>query len=193
MSQTSYSNAPSEGLAGLPYYGNGRAMFNRSYIAAEAMAYGFLAARGDGDELCIRPATEAAVLAGLGFTLRNDAKEPGTTVGILGYEDADMVPVAYEGFLWVPCETAATRGGNVFIRFTTDLSDDLEDTDLGAVRNDADGGKAVALPGAKFERSIGAAGLVPISFRMMGLSGLGATGPTGAGGATGPTGPTGPA
>ncbi len=64
--------------------------------------------------------------------------------------------------------------------------------DLGNTRNDADGGKAVALPGARWEETTTGAGLKLISFNIQGpTAGTGAAGPTGATGNTGNTGPTG--
>ena len=206
MAQSSYENAPVRGRLGLQAYGH-LDSFTMSKSAGEPVKFGRLVCFGAENDQVERPdATGDVTGTSVGFVERNDAKEPSVALQD-GYDTEDSVSVCTRspGF-WVYCETDSAKGGAVFVRFTTDLSgtgESAADMDLGNVRNDDDGGKAVALPGARFEEDGTGAGLRIISFHIQGptagtgaTGATGATGPTGATGttgATGPTGPTGPA
>ncbi len=154
-----------------------------SRAATETIGFGKFVSRGDNDAQCKLPDSSAEVTAtGIGFTVREDFQNLSNAVGT--YVQYDAVPIVTDGPIHVHCETAAAQHGAVFVRFTTDT----DGTDLGNVRNDSDGGKAVALPGARFDKTITAAGTTVVVVKMMGP-----TGAQGAAGAAGPTGPTGPA
>jgi len=156
--------------------------FNITRAAQVPIPFGKFCSRGDSDTQAKLPTTSAEVTAtGLGFALRHHSLEPGLTV--TGYDVKQALPVATQDWTWVESETSTAQGAAVFVRFTSSVAGDL-----GSVRGDGDGGKAVALPGARWEDTRTGAGLARISFRMMGP-----TGATGSTGSIGPTGPTGPA
>jgi hypothetical protein len=117
----------------------------------------------------------------MGFLELDPGKEP-SDVAPFGYKVGDMSNVLQSGHIWVNSETAVSNTDPVYVRFVTALAGDLADTDLGNVRNDADGGDAAILPGAGFVET-GSAGLALIRYNLVPASGAGATGPTG------PTGP----
>lgn len=69
-----------------------------------------------------------------------------------------VVSSVEEGALAVVCETAMTPDDTVYVRFTGTGT-------VGAVRNDSDSGKAVAVPSLKVIRSSSGAGLVALKIR----------------------------
>jgi hypothetical protein len=79
------------------------------------------------------------------------------------YAQYDQVPVLHQGSVYLLAEDAvATYGKPVFVRFT----DGGGALTIGRVRTDADGGEAVALPGAYFAGTCGAGELVKVVFNL---------------------------
>lgn len=139
---------------------------------------GFFVCVGDATDKCEAPDSSGDVTSGsgLGIALRDKSKF--TESDDPDFAETETVPVLTLGTVWVNTEDAATFGSQPCVRFTTDT----DGSDLGAFRSDTDGGKAVALPGARFRTTRADAGLALVEYSRV-------HGPVGA---TGPTGPTGP-
>lgn len=196
MAQSQYLNAPLQGRVGMQAYGH-LDSFTTSKVASENVRFGRLVAFAGVDQVA-RPRSSGDVTGeAVGFVERLDNKEPSLLLND-SFDAHQTTPVCARspGF-YAYSETSSTRGDAVYIRFTTALAGSGEtaaDTDLGNCRNTTDSGKAVALPGARFEETVSGAGVRLISFNMQGpTAGTGATGATGPTGplGTGPTGPTG--
>jgi hypothetical protein len=154
--------------------------FATSKIATVSFPAGCFVTRDAADNKCKRPTTSNEVtVSGFGFALFQDSKEPTYPASANDYVAGEQVPVLELGYLYVYCETATTKNGAVFVRFTTAT----DGTDLGNARNDADTNKAVAFPGASFDQTTSGAGLVRI--RLRGSGAAGAQGAQGAQGAAG--------
>ena len=104
------------------------------------------------DHDCDLPAGAAEVV--LGMSVYRAAKEEGTSAF---YDATEQVTILKKGKGFALCETACTKGGQVFVRHTGGNE--------GQVRNDADGGNATALPGARFDET-GVAGPVLIDLNL---------------------------
>jgi hypothetical protein len=78
------------------------------------------------------------------------------------YDDKDAVNVLRAGACWVYCEDAVSAGDAVFMRFQNAGAGE----EVGSFRSDVDGGDAVAVTGAIFGKTITAAGLNWIEFRL---------------------------
>lgn len=186
--QTSHSQYMTDRLAGMLVYGKVSVpamVINKS--ATVALANGKFVCRGANDEKATLPASSGNVTAtGFGFVCRDPGRMP--NISTAEYAANAEVPIMQQGEIMAICEdTNITFGGPVYVRITTDT----DGSDLGNVRADSDGGKAIALPGARFTetKTVSVIGTpVKVSF-VTGAGVTGATGPTGATGATGPTGP----
>jgi len=75
----------------------------------------------------------------------------------VGYEPQSAMDVLREGRIYVQVEDDVVKTGPVFVRFVAGAGEQL-----GAFRSDADGGDAVALPGASFKTSASAGGLAAL-------------------------------
>jgi len=65
----------------------------------------------------------------------------------VGYADGEPMTVMHLGYMWVEVEAPVVSDAQVFIRTAAGAGGTL----LGAVRGDADGGTATALPNARFD------------------------------------------
>lgn len=74
------------------------------------------------------------------------------------YPAGSQIPIGRKGGYILTCETALSESDSIFYRITASGSN----TQLGAIRNDNDGGNAVALSGARALRAIAAPGRVPV-------------------------------
>lgn len=96
-----------------------------------------------------------------GREVRGVAMRDAGKVSLTDHADKSGVTVARKGTVHVACETVATAGDPVFVRLVATGNEVL-----GAVRKDADGSAgapdAVPLVGARFDKTIAAAGIVPI-------------------------------
>jgi hypothetical protein len=152
-----------------------------SKAATVAIPAGRFTSRDGGDDKAKLPTASGDVTAtGFGFACWDPGRMPNTSAA--EYAAEDTVPVLKLGYIFAESDDAGGHayGDPVYVRFTTDT----DGSDLGMVRGDADGGKAVALPGAYFDETVTGAGVVRV-FVAIGGGAAGATG------ATGPTGPTG--
>lgn len=159
MSQTSYAQRFAPAIAGQLSCPFQEARLD-SKINALAMPAGVFVCRDAADDACKVPAAAGDVTAtGFGFVKHDMAKErqQGQTVD---FPAKHGVTVMKEGRMWVPCETDAAEGGQVFVRITASGGN----TQLGKVRKDADTATATALTGCRFIRTIAAAGLVEIEY-----------------------------
>lgn len=78
--------------------------------------------------------------------------------GTTGYPDKTPVAVVEQGTVWVKAENNVTAYSDVFYRVTAAGGN----TQLGALRGDADAGNAVLLEGAKFITSAAAGQLAQV-------------------------------
>ncbi len=151
MSQTSYGD-PAVGFVG--QVAETSMLNNRvTKIATESVPYGsFVCYEGTGAATrCALPAAATDVTdVGFGFAILDAARE--TVAG--GFATEEDVPVLESGVIWLTTEDLSTVNGPVFVRHAGGT--------LGAVRSDADGGNATALPGARFEEARATAGLVKV-------------------------------
>ncbi len=161
MSQTSYAQRFVEGIAGQLTCPLQDAVLD-SKINALAMPAGIFVVRDGADDAVKIPASSAEITTtGVGFVKHDMAKERQQSQTV-DFPAKSGVTIMASGRMRVLSETATTYGAAVFVRFTVEGGD----TQLGKVRNDADTDKAVALPGARFIRTIGAAGLTEIEFNV---------------------------
>ncbi len=128
-----------------------------SKINAAALSAGLCVARDAADDAVKVPATGTDITANfMGITIRDVAREPVSDGSTTDYAAGKGVSVLTRGRIWVDCETAAAKNGNVFARHTANGGN----TTLGKVRNDADTSNAAQVPNARFDSTIGTAGLV---------------------------------
>lgn len=155
---------PAKALNGMPAdgrYGTTGRVISRA--AAQFLGFGKFVCKGANDIRAKLPVIAADVTTtGLGFVIRDQMQDP--NIAIDGYAQYNAVPILEDGPIYILCETAAAFGGQVYVRITTDT----DGTDLGNIRNDADGGKAILLPRARFEETIGVAGLALVNVKMGG-------------------------
>lgn len=100
----------------------------------------------------------------LGFAIHNQAKENvlvSSGLSEIGYLTQSTMSILHKGIFWAQVEDAVIAGGAVFVRFVAGTGEQL-----GAVRSDADGSDAVALPNARFKTSASAGGLAQISLNL---------------------------
>jgi hypothetical protein len=90
----------------------------------------------------------------IGVALAKGAREPGA------YASGEHVPVMSTGFVWVHSETAAAKGGQVFVRAVAGVAG----SELGRVRNAAVADETIAIDAAnaEFAMTAASAGLVLI-------------------------------
>jgi hypothetical protein len=159
--QTSVSAKPTAASAGLVEHAYKDSMIlSRVCDEALGISFGQACVRDGHDDKVDLPVSAAEVSGGtLGFAIR-DSYAP---YDADGYNNADPVPVLYEGVMWVLCEEAVTQGQPVYVRHTSDGS---SNTVLGKVRNDAAPLLGVdtctRLKGAVFLASTTAAGIALI-------------------------------
>lgn len=79
------------------------------------------------------------------------------------YPPGNQVPVGHRGGYILVCETAIDEAGQLFYRITPSGAN----TQRGAIRNDNDGGNAIALSNARALRSVTAAGVVPVALNLV--------------------------
>jgi hypothetical protein len=185
--QSTYSQFQTGRRVGMMVYGktNTPSMMIAK-AAAVAIAAGKFTSRATSDELAKLPVASGDVTTtSWGIAMWDPGRMPNTAAA--EYAAGDEVTICRQGEIYIAAEQGSyTLGAPLFVRITTDT----DGSDLGNFRLDADGGKAIALPGARVEETItigAAGGPVKASF----VVGAGVTGATGATGATGPTGATG--
>ncbi len=159
MSQTTYVQRLTESIPGRLSCPLQDAILD-SKINAAALPAGVFVTRDAADDACKVPVQATDVTTtGLGFVLKDFTT--GKPVSLtLDYDAKAGVTVMRRGRMWVLCETDTTFGGQVFVRITASGGN----TQLGKVRKDADTATATALPGCRFIRTIGSAGLVEIEY-----------------------------
>lgn len=159
MSQTSYSNKFTAALAGqLAFCAPGQVEVIDTKVLTADMLAGRFCCKDTTTDKAKAVATSANVTAdGYGFIIRRMAREPAGVDGTTSadYKSGQDVPVLRAGRIWVECESAATFGGSVFVRFAAGTG-----TKIGAVYNAADTATCVAAPGWTFGSELAAAGLV---------------------------------
>ena len=93
------------------------------------------------------PASSGDVTGGVvGIVMRSAAMETRRDTYPPSYAPNQMVNVLRAGRIWTASEVAVTKHDPVYVRITANGALNT----LGALRNDADGGNAVLVPGAKW-------------------------------------------
>ena len=140
--QTQVNDYMEKGLAG-QLADIGRAdVVTRVNASGGNIPFGVFVTKGANEGEAVLPDASGEVtgLVGLGVVGRSHTQPEGE-----GYADQDPMPIIKKGRVWVPVEDAVTAETAAFVRFVA-----AGDEQLGGFRSDADGGDAVALPGAKF-------------------------------------------
>lgn len=164
MAQTAYTETMDAAIEGVIAESRFEAEV-KSAIANETIPPGRLVCllgTGEDPPLVDLPDATGDVTGGLafGFSLLDPMQES-TTGSDFEYAQYEQVPVLREGTFWARSEDAVTTAGSpVFVRFTAGVGEEL-----GALRTDADGGDAVALPGAQFMGVCSAGGLVKVEYK----------------------------
>lgn len=157
MSQLSYAiNIPA-----FSYPGQLANLVNHKIQTALAVAaplpYGLLIVRDTGnssgvDQAGKLPAASGDVVAGniLGISVADQARAQDPSVASAQYPVNSAVPCLRDGEIVVAPEADVTvaAGDKVYARITANGAGKLQ---LGALRNDADGGDAILVPGAVFK------------------------------------------
>lgn len=174
MPQLSYRETPDKGVSGqIADTRNYRSStgLNTTNAAVKPGTFVTRAFTTAGREKEIKPPASAADITGgnaRGFVIHQDLHINPlviTNVDRASYQPTEELPVMEQGFMFVRCETAWTAGANVYVRFTAKGGN----TELGAVRNDADPTAAPADTAAlcqfaRFEDTGSGAGIAKISF-----------------------------
>ncbi len=160
MSQTSYAQRFVAGIAGQLTCPFQEAVLD-SKINALAMPAGIFVAYDAADDAVKIPAAAGSVTTtGCGFVKHDMAKERQQSQTV-DFPAKAGVTVMRRGRMRVLTEDLSTFGGQVFVRITANGAGKLQ---LGAVRSDADGGTATALPGCRFIRTLAATGLTELEY-----------------------------
>jgi hypothetical protein len=141
MSQTSYSTTPAlafPGMLGDARESDGVSLANGE---ASAVAFGIAVKRGATPEKEFALLTPAATVVGI---LAHKHRE-GSLSGTAGVAVDEVAHVVSQGSVWGRIEETVVAGDLVFVRTAAGAT-------VGYFRNDADGGNAEALPGARFEK-----------------------------------------
>jgi len=124
--------------------------------AAGAGAGLFVTAGTDAENQAVAPTATGEVTGGgaLGVVMYDASKMPARTAAAMAagneFDVEESLPIVQKGRVWVLCDATATITANTaaFVRFVAAGAEKL-----GAFRQDADAGDAVALPNAKFVTS----------------------------------------
>lgn len=161
MPQTSISQDPAIGAAGLIAFPMmPRRVMSRTVNQSGGIPFGVFVSR-QADERVKLPTTSGEVTAtGEGFAVRDPFKEQDAS-GVGLYANGDEIGVMRSGFIWVQVEAAVTEEGQVFARFAANGGN----TQLGAIRGDADTASAAAVPNARFVSSTSGPGLAIVEVK----------------------------
>ncbi len=143
--QLVHNTIPEIGREGAIADASSRDILSRLVEASAGLKPGRVVTKGTATRQVRVPVLTGEVTGGvvMGISVYDAGREPGGTNG--EYEQYEVVPVLRRGRVWMLAEDAVAEGGAVFVRFTSAGAE--ED---GRVRSDADGGDAVALPGAVY-------------------------------------------
>lgn len=142
--QNSYSNSVPTGLAGMVYDGEESNRISRTVEDAAGIAFGKACFRGSGDHGCT---ATAAANKFLGIAIADPGQVPG--IG----ETADTVAqyrtlaLLNEGVIWVSASVGVNQGDQAYV------------TSGGAITNVSTSNTLIP---ARFDGTIGSAGLVPL-------------------------------
>jgi hypothetical protein len=126
--------------------------------------FGVLVVRDGSDRKVDLPTSAAEVQGALaGFAVEDRT----LAYNSAGYANGDGLAVVYEGVIDALSEEAVTQGDPVYVRFAANGGN----TQLGAVRNDSDGGTCALRPGAVFIETTTAAGFARLHQAAFGSGG----------------------
>jgi hypothetical protein len=152
MPQLTIAADPAPSFAGqISYPMLPRVVVTRAVPVGQTIGFGLAVVRA-ADRSVRLPAAGGEITGTFeGFTVRQQWREDNG----VGYVAGEAAPIMRRGFIWVESESAVTEEGAVFARTGAGAGG----TQLGALRGDADGGTATAVPNARFVTSTTAAGL----------------------------------
>lgn len=158
MPQLTIANDPSPAFGGqIAYPMFPRVVFTRFVQQVGGIGFGLAVVRA-ADQTVKLPAAAGDVTNSFeGFTVRQEYREANPQ----GYSNLEPVPVMRRGYIWVEVEGAVTEEGAVYVRTAASGPN----TQLGAVRGDADSANATLIPGAKFVTSTTAAGFAIVEVK----------------------------
>lgn len=144
MSQTAYTTAPAEGVAGAVAYGGIEPVIKSRIANGICRAGQYVVFNGADD--CQHPAVAVTAQTRGGLVIRNPYSLDGN------YADNEPVNVLVQGEMWCAYESAITANATVFVRQASGGGG----TQLGALRLDADTATATVVSGL-YTRSAGTA------------------------------------
>lgn len=167
--QTSYSQTPPAAVEGLPGDVAQCTIEAFTNVEGAAIPAGTFVTRGANDGEMELPDAAGDITGGgaLGFIVHQGMHlNPNgiTNTGRSDIQDKESGPVMRQGKIWVKCETAFAKGGQVYVRHTVGATADLTP---GRVRNDADTNKASALQFARFENTGSSGGWALVRFNVL--------------------------
>lgn len=153
MAQTSYSRGPATvGFAGMIGAPNALVFSFINDQGANIPAGVFLSHKAEGTADLVAGASERLA----GVAVNSFARNPNDLTSTAAITAGDSMDVLTEGFIWVRCEEAMAVNDPVYIRHTANGGN----TQLGAVRNDADTTTARLCKGARVMTPSTGAGIV---------------------------------
>lgn len=164
--QTTMTDAPAAGLAGMIADTGNREIVSRIVEDAGGIAPGTFVTKGTADYHAAQidaagDVSSAGVL--LGVAVLDTSRAPGTPQ----YAQNDQIPILRKGRIWVQSETAQAYGATPYIRHATSVNGSI----VGLIRNDADTistvDKATAAPaGVRVVSTLAAAGLCLVEINL---------------------------
>lgn len=118
---------------------------------------GVFVVHGTGAQSCKVPSSAAEVLQALGVVVWSASELPPSDTTTNDYASGTVVPVLDHGDIWVVCEEAMAVTDAVYVRHTAGAGEQA-----GAVRTDADGTDATALPNVRVVLASSGAGVVKL-------------------------------
>jgi hypothetical protein len=153
---TDYQTSHGAAIAGAVVDGQLKNIVSR--VAEEDIPFGRFVVHGTADnEVALVTAGDIAGGLGVGFSVRvqEDVADASDVLEVKTGKDANVLDF---GEIWVETLDAVAAYEPVFVHV-------LADADQGKVRNDAAGGDAEALGGARFMSSTSGAGLARVAYR----------------------------
>lgn len=162
MSQTSYTDIPAAGMAGMPVDIREAVYINR--VLDVDAPFGVFVAKGSVERSAesMRPGkAKLPTLTGdqiLGVVVFEQHKASRALSGVLALPAGEVASIMRQGVVWVVCEKAVNEGDPVFVRHAANGGN----TQLGAVTDTDDSTFTSQLTNARFASTTTAAGLAQV-------------------------------
>lgn len=158
MPQLTISNDPLPAFGGqIAYPMFPRVVMTRFVAQVGGISFGLAVVRAADQTVKLPTVTGDVTNAFEGFSVRQEYREANSQ----GYSNLEPVSVLRRGYIWVEVEGAVTEEGAVYARTAANGGN----TQLGAIRGDADSANATLIPNAKFVTSTTAAGLAIVEVK----------------------------